>query len=119
MKLSKQTIPFKAAELISSITVGSLLQGFGTIEGKKNRVQVDAINDFDSIRMAIASLCYFLILVSRFFEEEDFALLFAESLDYYDKHAEKIMAGLAMLGFEWKERYGGILPFSVLFQATT
>lgn len=112
MELSRQTVPFQAAELISSITVGCLLQGFETIEGKKNREQTDAIKDFDSIRMTIACLCYFVILAGKNFDEDDLALLFAESLDYYDEHSEKTMAGLSMLVTEWKQRFGGILPFA-------
>lgn len=112
MELSKQTVPFQAAELISSITVGSLLQGFETIERKSSKEQAEAIKDFDSIRMTIACLCYFLVLVGRNFDEEDLSLLFAGSFDYYDEHAEKDMIGLSIFGPNWKQRYGGILPFA-------
>lgn len=116
--LSQQTYTIVASQEISEITLCSLLQKFDTILGKNSTEQMDAIQDFDSIRMTIACLSYYVVLVCENFDEEYLARLFAQSFELYEELSESNLLELEKMGPGWRKRVGGILPFSSIFQSS-
>lgn len=110
--LSQQTYTIVASQEISEITLCSLLQKFDTILGKKSTEQMEAIQDFDSIRMTIACLSYYVVLVCESFDEEYLARLFAQSFELYEELSESNLLELEKMGPGWMKRVGGILPFA-------
>lgn len=110
--LSNQTYTIIASQAIAEITLCSLLQKFDTILGKKSKEQKEAIEDFDAIRMTIACLAYYVVLVCENFDEDHLAQLFAQSFDLYDNLMDKNLQELEQKGPGWKSDFDGILPFT-------
>ena len=73
---------------------------------------MEAIQDFDSIRMTIACLSYYVVLVCENFDEEYLARLFAQSFELYEELSESNLLELEKMGPGWMKRVGGILPFA-------
>ena len=96
------------AEMLSYIAEVSLLQNFKEIDWD-DKAQIEAVEDFDSIRMTIALLSYFTVLVNENFAEDDFVHLFADSLDYYNEEYRNRMGQLWNDGENWKDEFKGCL----------
>ena len=96
------------AEMLSYIAEVSLLQDFKEIDWDE-KAQMEAVEDFDSIRMTIALLSYFTVLVNENFVEDDFVHLFADSLDYYNEEYRNRMGQLWSDGENWKDEFKGCL----------
>ena len=96
------------AEMLSYIAEVSLLQNFKEIDWE-DKAQIEAVEDFDSIRMAIALLSYFVVLVNENFTEDDFVHLFADSLTYYQDTCRERMGQLHEDGEGWKNAFSGCL----------
>ena len=96
------------AEMLSYIAEVSLLQDFKEIDWD-DKAQIEAVEDFDSIRMTIALLSYFVVLVNENFTEDDFVHLFADSLTYYQDSCRERMAQLHEDGEGWKNAFSGCL----------
>lgn len=110
--LSQQSYTIVASQAISEITLCSLLQKFDTILGKKSKEQMEAIQDFDSIRMTIACLSYYVVLVCENFDEEYLVRLFAQSFELYEELSESNLLELEKMGPGWKNRINCIMPFA-------
>ena len=100
--------PQAVAEMLSYIAEVSLLQDFKEIDWD-DKAQMKAVEDFDSIRMTIALLSYFTVLVNENFVEDDFVHLFADSLDYYNEEYRNRMGQLWNDGENWKDDFKGCL----------
>ena len=96
------------AEMLSYISEVSLLHDFKEIDWD-DKAQIEAVEDFDSIRMTIALLSYFVVLVNENFTEDDFVHLFADSLDHYNKEYRNRMGQLHEDGEGWKNAFSGCL----------
>lgn len=96
------------AEMLSYIAEVSLLQDFKEIDWD-DKAQIEAVEDFDSIRMSIALLSYFTVLVNENFVENDFVHLFADSLTYYQDTCRERMGQLHEDGEGWKTAFSGCL----------
>jgi hypothetical protein len=96
------------AEMLSYISEVSLLQDFKEIDWD-DEAQIKAVEDFDSIRMTIALLSYFVVLVNENFTEDDFVHLFADSLTYYQDTCRERMGQLHEDGEGWKDAFSGCL----------
>ena len=96
------------AEMLSYIAEVSLLQNFKEIDWD-DKAQMEAVEDFDSIRMTIALLSYFTVLVNENFTEDDFVHLFADSLTYYQDTCRERMGQLHEDGEGWKNAFSGCL----------
>ena len=96
------------AEMLSYIAEVSLLQNFKEIDWD-DKAQIEAVEDFDSIRMTIALLSYFVVLVNENFTEDDLVHLFADSLDYYNEEYRNRMGQLWNDGENWKDAFSGCL----------
>ena len=96
------------AEMLSYIAEVSLLQDFKEIDWD-DEAQIEAVEDFDSIRMTIALLSYFTVLVNENFTEDDFVHLFADSLTYYQDTCRERMGQLHEDGEGWKNAFSGSL----------
>ena len=96
------------AEMLSYIAEVSLLQNFKEIDWD-DKTQMEVVEDFDSIRMTIALLSYFTVLVNENFTEDDFVHLFADSLDFYNKEYHNRMGQLHEDGEGWKDAFSGCL----------
>ena len=96
------------AEMLSYIAEISLLQNFKEIDWD-DKAQIEAVEDFDSIRMTIALLSYFTVLVNENFTEDDFVHLFADSLTYYQDSCRERMGQLHEDGEGWKTAFSGCL----------
>ena len=96
------------AEMLSYIAEVSLLQNFKEIDWD-DKTQMEAVEDFDSIRMTIALLSFFVVLVNENFTEDDFVHLFADSLDFYNKEYHNRMGQLHEDGEGWKDAFSGCL----------
>ena len=96
------------AEMLSYIAEVSLLQNFKEIDWD-DKAQIEAVEDFDSIRMTIALLSYFVVLVNENFTEDDFVHLFADSLTYYQDTCRERMGQLHEDGEGWKNAFSGCL----------
>ena len=96
------------AEILSYIAEVSLLQNFKEIDWD-DKAQIEAVEDFDSIRMTIALLSYFTVLVNENFTEDDFVHLFADSLTYYQDSCRERMGQLHEDGEGWKIAFSGCL----------
>ena len=96
------------AEMLSYIAEVSLLQDFKEIDWD-DEAQMKAVEDFDGIRMTIALLCYFTVLVNENFVEDDFVHLFTDSLDYYNEEYRNRMGQLWNDGETWKDSFKGCL----------
>ena len=96
------------AEMLSYIAEVSLLQNFKEIDWD-DKAQIEAVEDFDSIRMTIALLSYFTVLVNENFTEDDFVHLFADSLTYYQDTCRERMGQLHEDGEGWKDAFSGCL----------
>ena len=96
------------AEMLSYIAEVSLLQNFKEIDWD-DKAQIEAVEDFDSIRMTIALLSYFTVLVNENFTEDDFVHLFADSLTYYQDTCRERMGQLHEDGEGWKSAFSGCL----------
>ena len=96
------------AEMLSYIAEVSLLQGFKEIDWD-DKAQIEAVENFDSIRMTITLLSYFTVLVNENFTEDDFVHLFADSLDYYNEEYRNRMGQLWSDGENWKDSFKGCL----------
>lgn len=96
------------AEMLSYIAEVSLLQGFKEIDWD-DKAQMEAVEDFDSIRITIALLSYFTVLVNENFTEDDFVHLFADSLDYFNEEYRNRMGQLWNDGENWKDGFKGCL----------
>jgi hypothetical protein len=95
-------------EMISLIAEVSLLQDFPLID-RDDKAQMEAVEDFDGIRMAIALLCYFTILVNENFTEDDYVRMFADSMNYYQEEYRNRMGGFWDDANSWKEPFSGCL----------
>ena len=69
------------AGMLSYIAEVSLLQNFKEIDWD-DKTQIEAVEEFGSVRMTIALRRYFVVLVNEKFGEDDFVHLFADSLTY-------------------------------------
>ena len=96
------------AEMLSYIAEVSLLQDFKEIDWD-DIAQIEAVEDFDSIRLTIALLSYFVVLVNENFTEDDFVHLFADSLAYYQDTCRERMGQLHEDGEGWKDAFSGCL----------
>ena len=96
------------AEMLSYIAEVSLLQDFKEIDWD-DKAQMEAVEDFDSIRMTIALLSYFVVLVNENFTEDDFVHLFADSLTYYQDTCRERMGQLHEEGEGLKNAFSGCL----------
>lgn len=96
------------AEMLSYIAEVSLLQNFKEIDWD-DKAQIEAVEDFDSIRMTIALLSYFTVLVNENFTEDDFVHLFVDSLTYYQDSCRERMGQLHEDGEGWKTAFSGCL----------
>ena len=96
------------AEMLSYIAEVSQLQDFKEIDWD-DKAQIEAVEDFDSIRMTIALLSYFTVLVNENFTEDDFVHLFADSLTYYQDTCRERMGQLHEDGEGWKNAFSGCL----------
>ena len=96
------------AEMLSLVAEVSILQDFVSIDWD-DKAQMEAVEDFDSIRMTIALLCYFVVLVNGNFVEDDFAPLFAASFDFYQDRCRERMGQLHEDGEGWKSAFAGCL----------
>lgn len=96
------------AEMLSYISEVSLLQDFKEIDWD-DKAQIEAVEDFDSIRLTIALLSYFVVLVNENFTEDDFVHLFADSLTYYQDTCRERMGQLHEDGEGWKDAFSGCL----------
>ena len=96
------------AEMFSYIAEVSLLQNFKEIDWD-DKAPIEAVEDFDSIRMTIALLSYFTVLVNENFTEDDFVHLFADSLTYYQDTCRERMGQLHEDGEGWKNAFSGCL----------
>ena len=96
------------AEMLSYIAEVSLLQNFKEIDWD-DKAQIEAVEDFDSIRMTIALLSYFVALVNENFTEDDFVHLFADSLTYYQDSCRERMGQLHEDGEGWRDAFSGCL----------
>ena len=96
------------AEMLSYIAEVSLLQNFKEIDWD-DKAKIEAVEDFDRIRMTIALLSYFVVLVNENFVEDDFVHLFADSLTYYQDTCRERMGQLYEDGEGWKNAFSGCL----------
>lgn len=96
------------AEMLSFIAEVSLLQDFHEIDWD-DKAQVEAVEDCDGIRMTIALMCYFVVLVNGNFVEDDFVHLFADSIGFYQTRCRERMGQLHEDGEEWKSSFAGCL----------
>ena len=95
-------------EMISLIAEVSLLQEFPLID-RDDKAQMEAVEDFDGVRMAIALLCYFTVLVNGNFTEDDFVRMVADSMNFYQEESRNRMGGFWDDGDSWKEPFSGCL----------
>ena len=96
------------AEMLSYIAEVSLLQDFKEIDWD-DKAQIETVEDFDGIRMTIALLCYFVVLVNENFVEDDYVHLFADSFDFYQERCRERMGQLHEDGEGWKSGFAGCL----------
>ena len=95
-------------EMISLIAEVSLLQNYPLID-RDDKAQMEAVEDFDGIRMTVALLCYFTVLVNGNFTEDDYVRMVTDSMNLYQEEYRNRMGGFWDDGNSWKEPFSGCL----------
>lgn len=98
----------EVSAIISLIAQAIALKDFSTIDSK-NKKQLEALEDFESIGASIERLVRFTLRVNPNFGEKDFQKLCDESMECYRSNCRRRMESFWKGLFNWQKLFEGCL----------